>query len=412
MEAPVPVLTAVVGGLSLVAVVVAGLALHRVRAGRTAGDPAPALVPDALVPGTPPPGASGRPRAGGGPGAAGATPDGPGVVDVLDSLRAVAVVVDPDLRVVRATSTAYGYGLVTEGCLRHQELRDLAADTRREGRMHEAELELKRGISGSASMVVGAKATPAAGGAVMLLLEDRGEARRLAEIKSDFLVNVSHELKTPVGAISLLAETLTEAADDPAAVRRFAERMRTETERLSRLVHDVIELSRLQTADALTSSELLDVDRVVQDALDLAGWRAEAEQIPITVGPETGLHTFGDHDLLVTAVRNLLDNAISYSPPHTGVAVAVGRADDFVEVAVSDRGHGIPPAEQRRIFERFYRIDPARSRRTGGTGLGLAIVKHVAENHGGEATVRSRPGEGSTFTLRLPVADPAPGSGP
>jgi two-component system sensor histidine kinase SenX3 len=401
-------LTAVVAGLSVVAVVVAGLALHRVRAGR-AGAPA-AFVPD--LPAPPAPRRWGRGSGADGPGAVRPAVGDPGVVDVLDSLRAVAVVVGPDSRVLRATSTAHGYGLVTEGRLRHEELRVLAADARREGRMHEAELELPRGITGSASMVVGAKATPAPGGSVMLLLEDRSEARRLAEIKSDFLVNVSHELKTPVGAISLLAETLTEAADDPAAVRRFAERMRSETERLSRLVHDVIELSRLQTADALTSSELLDVDLVVRDALDQARWRAEAEQIPITVGGASGLHAFGDHDLLVTAVRNLLDNAVSYSPPHTGVTVTVARVDGFVEVAVGDQGHGIPPAEQKRIFERFYRIDPARSRRTGGTGLGLAIVKHVAENHGGEATVRSRPGEGSTFTLRLPAADPVPGSAP
>jgi two-component system sensor histidine kinase SenX3 len=406
VEASVPALTAFVGGLSVLAVVVASMALVRVRAGRAALDAsAPAMTaPEAT------PSEQGRPGRARGPADAREVVGDAAVVDILDSLRVVAVVVGPDLRVVRATTTAYGYGLVAEGRLRHDELQDLAADARREERMHEAELELKRGISGSASMWVGARATPVPGGSVMLLLEDRSEARRLAEIKSDFLVNVSHELKTPVGAISLLAETLTEAADDAAAVRRFADRMRIETDRLSRLVHDVIELSRLQTADALTSSELLDVDRVVRDALDQARWRAEAEQIPIVAGPPSGLCTFGDHDLLVTAVRNLLDNAISYSPPHTRVTVAVGRDDDFVEVAISDRGHGIPPAEQKRIFERFYRIDPARSRRTGGTGLGLAIVKHVAENHGGEATVRSRPGEGSTFTLRLPAAEASSGS--
>jgi two-component system sensor histidine kinase SenX3 len=407
VDAPVPALTALVGVLSVAAVVVASVALLRVRTGRATPD---ASAGAALVPEVPQPGS--RSRAGRGRDAGPQRPgvDDPEVVDILDSLRAVAIVVGPDLRVRRATSTAYGYGLVAEGRLRHDELRALVSDARREGRMHEAELELKRGIAGSASMVVGARATPVADGSVMLLMEDRSEARRLAEMRGDFLVNVSHELKTPVGAISLLAETLSEAADDPVAVRRFAERMRTETERLSRLVHDVIELSRLQTADALTSSELLDVDRVVRDAVDQARWRAEAEQIPITAGPPAGLRTYGDHDLLVTAVRNLLDNAISYSPPHTRVTVTVAGTGDFVEISVSDRGHGIPKAEQARIFERFYRIDPARSRRTGGTGLGLAIVKHVAENHGGEATVRSRPGEGSTFTLRLPAAVPASGS--
>ncbi|MGF1646262.1 MAG: sensor histidine kinase [Kineosporiaceae bacterium] len=409
MEAQVTLRTTVAGALGRAAVAVARLARHRVRAGRVAASVPLAPDPSSPTRGRPPTRVATGPRGPGGerPGAR-----GPAVLDVLDALRAVAVVVGPDLRVVGATSSAHGYGLVAEGRLRHEQLRVLVAAARRQGGMCEAELELTRGIAGSTSMVVGARATPTSEGSVMLLLEDRSEARRLAEIKSDFLVNVSHELKTPVGAISLLAETLTEAADDPAAVRRFAERMRTETERLSRLVHDVIELSRLQTADALTSSDLLDVDRVVRDALDQARWRAEAEHISIAVTGATGLRTFGDHDLLVTAVRNLLDNAISYSPPHTGVTVAVDRVVDFVEVAVSDRGHGIPPAEQKRIFERFYRIDPARSRRTGGTGLGLAIVKHVAENHGGEATVRSRPGAGSTFTLRLPVAAPESGSVP
>lgn len=326
------------------------------------------------------------------------------LVDVLGDLRAVAVAVGPDLTVARATSAAYGYGLVHDGRLRHRELQDLAVRAMSEGAPAQAELELRRGLAESARMIVGARATPVGTGMGLLLVEDRSEARRVDEVRRDFVANVSHELKTPVGAISLLAETMADAAEDPVTVRHFADRMRKESERLSRLVHDVIELSRLQTADALTSSELLDVDQLVQDALDQARWRAEAEQIDLEVGPRTGLQTYGDHDLLVTAIRNLLDNAIGYSPPHTRVDVAVRPCESFVDIAVTDRGHGIPYAEQTRIFERFYRIDPARSRRTGGTGLGLAIVKHVAENHGGEAIVRSSPGQGSTFTLRLPMA--------
>lgn len=325
------------------------------------------------------------------------------MVDVLASLRSVAVVVAPDGRAVRATSAAIGLGLVSGEDLRHDELRALVMDAFESGRTCEAELELARGLVGSSSMVVMARATTVAADIGLLLLEDRSEARRVDEVRRDFVANVSHELKTPVGAISLLAETMTDAADDPAAIRHFADRMRKEAERLSSLVQEIIELSRLQTTDALTSSELLDVDRLIRDAVDQSRWRAEAQEIDIEVAPLSGLRVYGDHDLLVTAIRNLLDNAFTYSPQRTTVSVGVGRDDGFVEVRVTDRGAGIPLAEQSRIFERFYRIDPARSRQTGGTGLGLAIVKHVAENHGGEVTVRSRPGHGATFTLRLPA---------
>lgn len=399
---------AAVGSLSVVAVVVAALALVRARDRRPAirgGDDSTSLARSRAEPGP-----VGAPAQGGREATA---HEADVLIAVLGELKSAAVAVGPGLAVTRATSNAYSYGLVHDGALRHAELRDLVADAIASGHSGEAEYELPRGIADTAPRsVFQARATPIGERSALLLVIDRSEARRIDEVRQDFLINVSHELKTPVGAISLLAETLLDAADDATTVRHFAERMRRETERLSRLVHDVIELSRLQTADALTSSELLDVDRLVRDAVDQARWRAEVEHIDLEVGPPTGLRTFGDHDLLVTAVRNLLDNAISYSPPHTAVSVVTRRSEEFVEIAVTDRGHGIPFAQQKRIFERFYRIDPARSRRTGGTGLGLAIVKHVAENHGGEATVRSTPGEGSTFTLRLPPAVGLAGTDP
>jgi len=326
------------------------------------------------------------------------------LVDVLGALRVAAVVVGRN-RVVRATPTAYGFGLALDNELRHEELRALVVDAFELGGTCEADLELTRGLVGSVSINVVARVTPIGHGVALLLVEDRSEARRVDEVRRDFVANVSHELKTPVGAISLLAETMADAADDPAAIRHFSERMRVEAERLTRLVQDIIELSRLQVVDALTATELIDIDRLVSDAVDQARWRAEAQRIDIEVGAATSLRTYGDHYLLTTAVRNLLDNAIAYSPPQTKVSVVVGREDGFVEVRVTDHGNGIPLAEQKRIFERFYRVDPGRSRQTGGTGLGLAIVKHISENHGGEVTVWSRPGQGSTFTLRLPVSE-------
>jgi two-component system sensor histidine kinase SenX3 len=235
-----------------------------------------------------------------------------------------------------------------------------------------------------------------------VLVDDRTEARRVEEVRRDFVANVSHELKTPIGALALLAEAVTDAADDSDAVRHFAERMEREAQRLATLVQEIIDLSRLQVADALHPPEPVRVDGVLAEAVDRVRLAAQRKQISVITGGDIGAIVYGDRNLLVTAVRNLVDNAIAYSPEHTRVIVTVTRADGLVEIAVKDQGYGIPKADLERIFERFYRVDPARSRATGGTGLGLSIVKHVAANHGGEVTVWSEEGVGSTFTLRLP----------
>jgi two-component system, OmpR family, sensor histidine kinase SenX3 len=241
-------------------------------------------------------------------------------------------------------------------------------------------------------------------------VDDRTEARRVEEIRRDFTANVSHELKTPIGALHLLAEAVQDAADEPDAVRHFASRMLQESQRLSTLVQEIIDLSRLQVADALHPPEPVGVDEMVADAVDRCRLVAQVKGIEVVIGGDTGSTVFGDHNLLVTAVRNLVDNAISYSGDGTRVGVGVRRESGLVEISVTDQGIGIASEEQTRVFERFYRVDPARSRATGGTGLGLSIVKHVAANHGGEVTVWSMPGQGSTFTLRLPEST-APSSG-
>jgi two-component system sensor histidine kinase SenX3 len=237
---------------------------------------------------------------------------------------------------------------------------------------------------------------------VLVLVEDRTEARRVEEVRRDFVANVSHELKTPIGALRLLAEAVHEAAGDSEAVRRFAGRMQQESLRLSTLVQELIDLSRLQAADAVHSPEPVVISEVVGEAVDRSRLGADAKRIDVVVGGVDGAVVSGDHALLVTAVRNLIDNAIAYSSEDTRIGIGLRRHEDIVEIAVSDQGIGIDAAEQERIFERFYRVDPARSRATGGTGLGLSIVKHVAANHGGEVTVWSVQGHGSTFTLRLP----------
>jgi two-component system sensor histidine kinase SenX3 len=237
----------------------------------------------------------------------------------------------------------------------------------------------------------------------MVEATDTSEAVRLEATRRDFVANVSHELKTPVGAVGLLAEAVLDAADDPTEVRRFGTKILNEANRLGNLVTELIALSRLTGAERLPELQIVDVDEVVQEALARSRLSAEAADIEIIVDRPSGLEVDGDLTLLVTALSNLVENAIAYSPADSAVSVSRRRCGDWVEIAVTDRGIGIAPEHQKRVFERFFRVDPARSRATGGTGLGLAIVKHVLANHGGEVRLWSSPGTGSTFTMRLPV---------
>ncbi|HEX8496129.1 MAG TPA: ATP-binding protein [Actinomycetales bacterium] len=336
----------------------------------------------------------------------------PGIADVLAVLRASAVVVDRDDAVVKASPAAYAYGIASGKELTHPELRQLARAVRRDGVIRESELELARGPLGRAQLVVRARVAPLGTDHVLLLVDDLTETRRVEEVRRDFVANVSHELKTPIGGISLLSEAVLDASDDPEAVRRFASRMQVESTRLTRLVQEIVDLSRLQVADTLHQPEMVALDPVVSEAVDRCRLVAAAKDITIAVTTEPSARVYGDASLLMTAVRNLVDNAVAYSPGSTRVSVAVTRHHGLVEISVADEGVGIAEDEQVRIFERFYRVDPARSRSTGGTGLGLAIVKHVCANHGGEVTVWSQPGQGATFTMRLPDAATALPAGP
>ncbi|MFB9376008.1 sensor histidine kinase [Kineococcus gynurae] len=349
--------------------------------------------------------------------AAGSRPLPPGVSDVLQALRTSAVVVDVDDAVVKASAAAYATGVVSGGELVHANLREMARSCRRDGLIREQEVELERRL-GRPSLVVLARVCPLGPDHVLLLLEDRTDARRVEAVRRDFVANVSHELKTPVGALSLLSEAVEDAADDPDAVRHFSQRMRRESRRLTQLVQEIIDLSRLQAAEGVVQPALLPVDALVAEAVDRVSSVAQQRESEVVVAGERGLQVVGDRELLITAVRNLVHNALAYSPEGSRVVVEVRRATESqtreraVDIAVSDRGVGIGPADLERIFERFYRVDPARSRSTGGTGLGLSIVKHVASNHGGDVRVWSVEGEGSTFTFRLPEAAAATGSTP
>jgi two-component system sensor histidine kinase SenX3 len=283
------------------------------------------------------------------------------------------------------------------------ELRRLVSDVRRTAVAQEVEVEPTAARFGRFPEAVRVRLAPVGrDGHVAMLVEDVTETRRVEAVRRDFVANVSHELKTPVGAMALLSEALQDASHDPEAVRRFAGRVQHEAGRLGRLVQELIDLSRLQGADPLPEATVVPVDQVVTEAVDRARTAAAALGIEIVRGGERDLTVEGSESQLVTAVGNLIENAVLYSPPQTRVAVAVRRQDSAVEITVTDQGIGIADRDLERVFERFYRADPARSRATGGTGLGLAIVKHVATNHGGEVTVWSVEGSGSTFTLRLP----------
>jgi two-component system sensor histidine kinase SenX3 len=342
----------------------------------------------------------------------GVEPELPRVVtEVLAVLRSAAVVVDLTGGVTTASPAAYAFGLVRGHELVHAELREMITQARQSGLVAERELELPRGPFGRARLVVFARVAPLGVDHILVLVDDRTEARRVEAVRRDFTANVSHELKTPIGALHLLAEAVQDAADEPEAVRHFAARMEQESQRLSTLVQEIIDLSRLQVADALHQPEPVGVDEMVADAVDRCRLAAQAKGIDVIIGGDTGATVYGNHNLLVTAVRNLVDNAISYSGDGTRVGVGVRREAGLVEISVTDQGIGIAPEDQERVFERFYRVDQARSRATGGTGLGLSIVKHVAANHGGEVTVWSMPGQGSTFTLRLPETMAPPGDG-
>ena len=331
----------------------------------------------------------------------------PGVPALLAVLGGPAVVVDVADEVVRASPSAHAAGLVRGRELASPELVETVRASRRDGEVREIELELGGRPGGPGRRVLGLRVAPLGTLHVVALGTDRTEARRLEEVRRDFVVNVSHELKTPVGALGLLAEATADAADDPPAVRRFAGRMQKEASRLAELVHDVVELSRLQDGVPPTRPAEVDVDAVVAEAVDRCRSTAESRGIAVEVGDPSAARVTGDAELLTTAVRNLVDNALRYSDAGTRVGVGVQCSDGWVEVSVTDQGIGIGPEERERVFERFYRVDPARSRVTGGTGLGLSIVKHVAAGHGGDVRLWSQVGQGSTFTLRLPRAPAA-----
>ncbi len=329
----------------------------------------------------------------------------PGVTDLLKVIDAEYIILSRSDAVLENSQGILSLGILRDMRIGSQPILNLVRAVRRSGKYEEETLELPRGPLGSGTHDLLVRVTPmGSDGLIAILIFDDSEFARLNSMRRDFVANISHELKTPIGALSILAEAVQEAADDPTAIKKFASRMQIEAVRLSELVQEVINLSRLQDDDPLKSAEVLDVSVIARAAIDECRLSADKRKIEIVIADATSCFVLGDQSQLHMAISNLIQNAINYSPESTRVGVAVTCTDDLVEFTVTDQGVGIPDKDLERIFERFYRVDPARSRETGGTGLGLSIVKHVASNHGGDISVWSLEGQGSTFTLRLPRA--------
>ncbi len=331
-----------------------------------------------------------------------------GITDVLGSMDDAACVVDASGLVLATSRAAARFGIEVGSTLENPELRQLVRGVRASGDTAMESLRITRGGLSLDPRLVSARASAIGARLVLLIVRDVTEQERLDQMRRDFVANTSHELKTPVGAVSLLAEAIESAADDPAQVRVFASRISAEANRLGQLTGRIMSLSRLQAEDGLTEVGPVSIDEVIASSIEAHVVQADSAGVELARGGDRGVWVRGDAQILIEAVGNLIANAIVYSPRGSRVGVGVRADDDVVEIAVSDQGIGIAEADRERIFERFYRADEARSRRTGGTGLGLSIVKHATQRHGGEVRLWSRPGRGSTFTIRLPqIAAPA-----
>jgi len=324
--------------------------------------------------------------------------------DLLQAIDAESLVIAPGEVVIYYSKGIPTFNLIKDEKIQSQDLVNLIRAVRRSGIIQEATLELPRGPIGAGTHDLLVRVTPFGDdGLIAVLIFDDSEIRRLDSIRRDFVANISHELKTPIGALSILSEAVLEASNDPEAINKFASRMQTEAKRLTELVQEIINLSRLQDDDPLKNGKQFELSEVILDAIDQSRLTAQVRKINLVFDSSVKARISGDRSQVTMAIHNLIENAINYSPDSTRVAIDLKINGDLAEISVSDQGIGIPEKDLERIFERFYRVDPARSRLTGGTGLGLSIVKHIAINHGGDVSVWSVEGAGSTFTLRFPL---------
>ena len=326
------------------------------------------------------------------------------LVDLLELTDADYIIVDSEDSVITSSETVANIGLIKGSRITSENIRKIIRNARKRNEVIETEVAIPRGslTNGFHERRVRIAQIGRDGNVAVLIFDD-SEARRLDAVRRDFVANISHELKTPIGGISILAEAISEGSDDPEMVKNFSERMKIEASRLSHLVQEIIDLSRIQDQNTTQNSQIVSLKHVIEEAIYQSKVRAEKRHVEINFVCEEDIDFFGDRKQLVMAISNLVENAINYSPERTTVNVLLKKNEEIAEITISDQGVGIAEEDIDRIFERFYRVDSARSRETGGTGLGLSIVKHVISNHGGDVQVWSVPGTGSTFTVLLPL---------
>jgi two-component system sensor histidine kinase SenX3 len=323
------------------------------------------------------------------------------ILKLIQSLPDIVIWVDGDNKIKYASEVALNLNIAREDKIQIDALETLISMARKIDEPLIRKVKATRPL-GIAKLNLDTWVMRLERGEVLLWAQNNSVVSRVETMRRDFVANISHELKTPVGALSLLAEAIEESGKDSESIQKFAKRIGPETKRLTNVIRDIIDLSQVQSDDPLASANPVEVDRVINDAVDAVQLLADLNNVEIAQVNEPDVKIVGDEYQLVMAIRNLLTNAITFSPASSRITVGAKLKDGVVEITVSDQGIGISLENQSRIFERFYRVDPARSRTTGGTGLGLAIVKHVCENHGGEVSVWSVPGQGSTFTMKFP----------
>jgi two-component system sensor histidine kinase SenX3 len=328
----------------------------------------------------------------------------PALVAVLNSLNRESVVLDASGKILFETSKISLLNLIYDGKILSEELLALVRVVRRTGKSQEGIIEVARGPIGEGKRELQITTTLISeDGSVLILVDDEGEKQRVDAVRRDFITNISHELKTPIQALTLNSDALLEVNNDPDKVTLFANKIKTQANRLNDLVKEIINLSKLQDSDPLDMAHEVEITDILSEAVDQCEAMAEARNVWVEIEDVKNAVVIGNREQLVMAVHNLVENAINYSPEKTRVIVSSKIDSQIVEIVVKDQGIGIAEDNLDRIFERFYRVDPARSRATGGTGLGLSIVKHVVKNHGGDVKVWSAPGVGSTFAIRLPI---------
>ena len=326
----------------------------------------------------------------------------------LAQVGGAAAVIGPHDEVLHSTVSARSMNIVRGSRIIEETVLEIVRESRQRSTELCRDIDVPGTATGRTAQHLTVRVGPLdAHGNIVLVVDDRAPLLRVEQTRRDFVANISHELKTPIGAIAILSEAVEGAADDPEAVRHFAGRLNKETARVSEMVSQIINLSRLQSDQPMMTPQQVDVCHVLADAVERNRELADSREVNLVVKAEPDLEVQGDPAQLTDAVSNLIHNAIVYSNPRARVAVSSRLVHDVdgdrADIAVADNGIGITDEDQRRIFERFYRVDYARSRDNGGTGLGLSLVKHIAQAHGGSVDVWSKVGQGSTFTLSIPL---------